>query len=415
MTLRPGWVVLASAILSAGLTGPGQTTGVSVFIDHFVRDLALSPSLVSTAYLIGTLIGAVLLPVMGRFIDSRGVRVAQIVIGLAFGIALANMSLVDGFVWLAIGFAGIRFLGQGSLSLVSTVTVQLRFRRTRGTALGILATASSGLVSLTPVVLALVIAVVGWRATWLVAAVVVVIVVVPLAVFGLGDLPRGTHSRTRSIAVKLPSRDTDGTAPHDEPHSFSRREALATPSFWMLGAINAAVGMMSTALNFHQIDLLGAVGISKTAAAALFIPQVVGSSIAGLAIGYLSDRVGTRYLPAVGMLLLIGAQLLAAAATPGFEVIAYAIVLGATGGAVRTASSILPPNWFGLRHVGSIQSAVVLFSVGASAIGPLALTLAEQALGSYSRAALVLCTVPIAALIFALGPNTGPATIEPIS
>jgi len=39
---RPGWLVLGCAILAAGLTGPGQTIGVSVFIDHFVDDLSLT-------------------------------------------------------------------------------------------------------------------------------------------------------------------------------------------------------------------------------------------------------------------------------------------------------------------------------------------------------------------------------------
>ena len=48
-------LIFLTAVLAAGLTGPGQTIGVSVFIDHFVEDLALSRPLVSTAYLIGTL------------------------------------------------------------------------------------------------------------------------------------------------------------------------------------------------------------------------------------------------------------------------------------------------------------------------------------------------------------------------
>lgn len=388
--------MLGLAIAAAGLTGPGQTIGVSVFIDHFVADLGLSRSQVSSAYLVGTLVGATLLPSVGKFIDRRGVRIAEIAIGVMFALALVNMSLVNGLVWLAIGFAGIRFLGQGSLTLVSTVTVQLRFRTTRGTALGIFTTASAGLMALVPVVLAVAIGAVGWRATWLLAAAAVALVVIPVAWWGLRDLPVGTSSRRH---VPLESDDTD---------SFDRAGAMRTASFWMLAAVTGAAGMMSTALNFHQIDLLGEAGLSETAAAALFIPQVVGSTVAGLTIGYVGDRVGTRFLPAVGMLLLLAAQLLAAVAAPGFVVIVYAVVLGATGGAVRTAAATLQPHWYGTGHVGSIQGALTLFGVGASAIGPVVLTLAEESLGSYPPALVVLCVVPAAALLFALGPNTGP-------
>lgn len=396
-------MVLAFAIIAAGLTGPGQTIGVSVFIDHLVDDLSLSRSQVSTAYLIGTLTGALLLPSVGKFIDRRGVRVAQVLIGLLFGLALVNMSFVNGLVWLTIGFAGIRFLGQGSLSLVSTVTVQLRFTRTRGTAIGIFTTASAGLMALVPVVLAVTINAVGWRAAWLVSAAVVVGVVVPIAWVGLRDLP----ARVRPVAA-LPADDELEIVGRSDTDSYQRGEAMRTGSFWLLAAISGAAGMMATALNFHQIDLLGEAGLSEKAAAALFIPQVVGSTVAGLTIGYLGDRIGTRYLPAIGMALLLSAQLLASVAAPGAIVIVYAVVLGATGGATRTASATLQPQWFGTGHIGSIQGALTLFGVGASAIGPVALTLVEQWRGSYPQAIVLLGVVPAAAMLFALGPNTGP-------
>lgn len=396
-------MVLGFAIIAAGLTGPGQTIGVSVFIDHLVDDLSLSRSQVSTAYLIGTLTGAVLLPSVGKFIDRRGVRVAQVLIGLLFGLALVNMSFVNGLAWLTIGFAGIRFLGQGSLSLVSTVTVQLRFTRTRGTAIGIFTTASAGLMALVPVVLAVTINAVGWRSAWLVSAAVVVGVVVPIAWFGLRDLP----ARVRPVAAVQPDDEIEIVGRSDTD-SYQRGEAMRTGSFWLLAAVSGAAGMMATALNFHQIDLLGEAGLSEKAAAALFIPQVVGSTVAGLTIGYLGDRIGTRYLPAIGMALLLAAQLLASVAAPGAIVIVYAVVLGATGGATRTASATLQPQWFGTGHIGSIQGALTLFGVGASAIGPVALTLVEQWRGSYPQAIVLLGVVPAAAMLFALGPNTGP-------
>jgi MFS family permease len=394
-------MVLAFAIVAAGLTGPGQTIGVSVFIDHLVDDLSLTRSEVSTAYLIGTLAGALMLPSVGKFIDRRGVRVAQVLIGLLFGLALVNMSFVNGLIWLVIGFGGIRFLGQGSLSLVSTVTVQLRFERTRGTALGIFTTASAGVMALVPVVLAVVINAVGWRNAWLVSAAAVVVIVVPIAWFGLRDLPVGTRTpATRDASVEITGRsDVD---------SFQRGEAMRTGSFWLLASVSGAAGMMVTALNFHQIDLLGEAGLSETTAAALFIPQVVGSTVAGLTIGYVGDRIGTRYLPAIGMVLLLTAQLLAAVAAPGVIVVVYAIVLGATGGATRTASATLQPHWFGTGHIGSIQGALTLFGVGASALGPVVLTLTEEWMGSYPPAIVLLCIVPAAAGLFALGPNRGP-------
>ena len=386
-----GWVVLALASLTAALTGPGQTIGVSVFIDSFVADLSLSRSEVSAAYLIGTLSGAALLPRVGKFVDNRGVRIAQVIVGVLFALALVNMSFVNGLVWLAIGFTGIRFLGQGSLSLVSTVTVALAFVRQRGLAIGIFATVTSGMMALVPVVLNVSIDGVGWRTTWLLAAAFIAVTVVPIGWFGLRSLPTGR----RTVIDEAMEVSTDD--------SYDRAEAVRSRSFWMLASVSATAGMLGTALNFHQIDLMAAAGISKTAAAALFIPQVLGSTTAGLVVGYLSDRVGTRYLPAAGMALLVIAHLMAAVIAPGAVAVLYAIVLGAMGGAVRTTTATLLPAWFGTGNLGSIQGLLTFVGVAASAIGPVALAVSEAAYGSYAPAVLTLSIVPAASLVFSLG------------
>lgn len=400
-TTDGSWVVLLVAILTSTLTGPGQTIGVSVFIDHFVEDLALTRSQVSAAYLVGTLGGAALLPRVGRFIDRKGVRLAQIIFGFLFALAVANMSMVNGLVWLAIGFLGIRFFGQGSLSLVAGVTVAVRFVRNRGTAIGIFSTASSALMATVPLVLAVVISQVGWRSAWLVAAAFVAVTVLPLAHFGLRSMPteQPADDPKESAATTGDGRDSP---PADR--SFTRSEAIRTRAFWMLAAVSGAAGMLGTALNFHQIDLLGAAGLSSAAAAALFIPQVIGSSIAGLTIGYASDRIGTRYLPAIGMALLAATHWMAAVVQPGIIVFAYAVMLGTMGGAVRTTASTLLPHWFGTGHIGAIQGSLTFFNVGASAVGPVLLAVTESGFDSYPPAVILLSAIPAAVMLFSLLP-----------
>ena len=53
-----GWRIAAFATVVLGLTGPGQTIGVSVFIDHFADDLELSKNAIAGGYAIGTLTGS---------------------------------------------------------------------------------------------------------------------------------------------------------------------------------------------------------------------------------------------------------------------------------------------------------------------------------------------------------------------
>ncbi|MFN2324109.1 MAG: MFS transporter, partial [Trueperaceae bacterium] len=65
-----GWIVLVVATVGMMMTLPGQTVGVSIFLDGIIADLSMSRSEVSTLYLIGTLAGSLVLPFVGRFVDQ---------------------------------------------------------------------------------------------------------------------------------------------------------------------------------------------------------------------------------------------------------------------------------------------------------------------------------------------------------
>ncbi len=394
-----GWRILALASITSALTGPGQTIGVSVFIDHLVADLDLTRSVVSSGYLVGTLAGATALPVVGRQIDRFGVRRAMVVIATGFALALAAMAGVQGIVTLTVGFVGIRMLGQGSLSIASTVAVQRWFERRRGFAIGVLAMVSSALMALVPVGLDLVIDAAGWRVAWLVAAAVVAGVVIPIAALGIVDRPEAVGQRPDG---DLPSGSETGGEPGlMAAPSFTRAEAVRTIPFWVLAIAAALSAMFVTALNFHQISLLGEAGLSSTAAAALFLPQVIGSTLVAVGLGALSDRFGRRGLPATAMVLLTVTLLVGSNVTPGAVVVVYAVLIGATTGAMRTTSGTLMPAWFGVAHLGSIQGLLTLVLVVGSALGPVALALAEQWLGGYDAALLAAAAVPAVAAWFA--------------
>ena len=390
-----GWRILALATIAMGLTGPGQTIGVSVFIDHFADDLDLSKNAISAGYAIGTLCGSLTLPTVGRWIDRFGVRRAMTVIAALFAVGLAYMAGVQGIVTLTIGFFFIRMLGQGSLSLVSSVTISRWFDRRRGFALGIAMTLSSALMALVPVVLSLVIDDVGWRSAWLLASGTIAVVVVPLAWFGIIDRPGAVGQYPDGE----PPADADEPA---EEWGVDRDVAIRTRAFWILALATSLASMLVTALNFHQIALLGESGFSETEAAVMFLPQVLGTFVGSPGMGLALDRLGTRYAPAVTLVMLSGSLLFAGWVSTTLGVIVYAIWLGLQSGMVRTLGAALLPAWFGTRHLGAIQGAMTFLGVLASAAGPIAFSLTESAAGSFRTSATLWALVPIIAAFFAL-------------
>jgi MFS family permease len=391
-----GWRMLGIAIIAGSLTGPGQTIGVSVFINSFIDDLGLTRDQVSFAYLIGTLLGATAMPTVGRLLDERGVRRGQLVIGALFGIALFNMSLVQNWLWLAIGFVFIRMFGQGSLSMISTVTVALWFDRLRGRAMGLLGIGVSAGIAVTPILLNSSINQFGWRRSWILAAVLVPLILLPLTWFALVDRPSAVGQEVDGgTGAGEIVRRSNGV------WGLTRRQALREPGFWLIVTISSLTSMLITGLNFHQIDLLEQSGLTTDEAARMFGPQIAGSTIAGFAMGWILDRTNGRRLPAVAMGLLAISHLLASWLSRDAFVLAYALSLGVTAGSVRVITATLMPKWFGTAHIGSLQGVLQLTGVAASSLGPLVLSVAQGRLGGYGSATLVLATLPLAALVYA--------------
>lgn len=206
-------VVASSAIILA-LTAPGQTAAISAFVDPLMSGLHVSRTLISTAYMIGTLADAAAMPLAGRCIDRFGVRRMAALIGLAFGGVLVALPAVSGIAWLTAGFAGLRMLGQGALNLTATTAVAVYIERRRGLAMGITAAVGAAGISLAPVALESLVAAHGFRAIWLIEGLVVWALVIPLALAGLPRRP-ATPGRPREPAGPADAADPEDGAEAD--------------------------------------------------------------------------------------------------------------------------------------------------------------------------------------------------------
>ena len=110
------WWVLATAMLTTVATIPGQTVGVSVFLDYILADLGASRSTVSLLYTVGTLVASFALPFVGRRIDRHGPRVAVGVIAGLFAV-FAFMGFADAWIYARDGFPFSKHLGAGLAAL----------------------------------------------------------------------------------------------------------------------------------------------------------------------------------------------------------------------------------------------------------------------------------------------------------
>jgi MFS family permease len=385
-----GWHVVAYAAIALAATGPGQTVGISLFIDPLIADLGISRSAVSTAYLIGTLAGALALPSIGRLVDRYGVRRSMAVIGGVFGAVLIGISFATSVLGLTAGFVGIRMAGQGALGLTATTAIALWFHRRRGLAAGIVSAFGALGISSTPLVLEYFLLDLGWRTAWRIEGLVIWALVIPLALLGMRDRPSdlGQHPDGPVAAGEVPP-------PQSGVHGLTRAQALRSPYFWLIASAVAMSGLLTTAVSFHQISLLTARGLTQAEAAANFVPQTVVGLVATLAAGHLMDRFAGRWMIVASMTTLSAALVWATVVGPGLSAIAYGAMLGAAGSIIRAVEAASLPRAFGTRHIGAIRGLVVSISVGGTAAGPLLFAAVFEATGSYGPVLLASALPPV--------------------
>jgi MFS family permease len=380
--------MVAVSALALAMTAPGQTAAISAFIDPMTEGLGISRSAISSAYLIGTLVGAAAMPLVGRALDRFGTRATMAAIGAVFGAVLLGLSFVSGLIGLTAGFVGVRMAGQGALGLTATTAVAVWFSRRRGLAVGLVSAVGAAGISLAPIGLEALISATSWRTAWAIEGLAVWAIVIPLALSGVRDSPADLGQRPGG-------QPPAGPEPTSPPVGATLGQAAHTAFFWVVLVGVAVAGMLGTAVAFHQIDLLGERGLSSSEAAANFLPQTAASLVSTLAVGALIDRISPRRLTAACMLALAAGLAWGVAVDPGWSAVGFGLLLGGSAGAIRTLEAGAFPRYFGTTHLGAIRGVIAAVSVGSTAFGPLAFSLVHDATGGYTAALLASAVLPL--------------------
>ncbi len=397
-----GWVILVVSALAIFVSGPGQTYSVSIFVDHIISDMGWSRTMVSGLYTAGSFTAGVVMIFMGRLLDKYGARIMMTSVCILFGFAAIWMSQVDHLLKLYAGFAFIRILGQGSLTLIPTTLIALWFVRRRGkaTAIGSLGGALSG--AAFPILIHILITNTGWRNAWLVLAFIIWLTLLLPAFLlvrrspeSVGILPDGQSSS--------PEEQVENSKPkiiHES--NLSLGEALRTRTFWLLIFAGSSQPLIGTALTFHQVSLLASKGISSVTAASVFGVIAPMQILGTFAAGFMTDRFSNRHLLTLGQGFLAATMLFTFLISSTWQAFFYGAMIGMSGGFIMTVSTVIWPNYYGRLHLGSIRGAATASMVGFAALGPLPFGWIYDLTGSYSLAILVFLVLPVSCAIAAL-------------
>jgi len=390
-----GWVILLVGALGMFMTAPGQTFGISVFLDSIIADLGITRTTASLLYALATLVASLGLPFVGRAIDSWGPRIAVVVISGLFALACGFMGLVVGPVLLFVGFVLLRCLGQGSLPMVSMHGVNLWFIRRRGLAVGLAGVGFMLSFTVLPPAFDYLIQNLGWRNAYVVLGGLVAITILPLgAIF----------FRTRPERFGL---EPDGghrpgqTSASASEQNFTLNQASRTGIFWLYVAAGFCLAMIGTAMGFHHYDILTQNGATRSVATAGFGALGIVGASANLITGALLDRLPYRLFLGIQMIMMIVSMFLMGTVTEINGVILYGIVTGVMLGSFMPVSASVYAKFFGRKHLGTIKGMTSTIGVSASALGPLVFSLGYDLMGSYVPVLIITAFFPLAVLVAA--------------
>ncbi len=412
------WVILGAGTIGVIMSAPGQTIGVSAFIDSLLEALGMSRLQLSNAYLLGTGGSALLLPLAGAAYDRWGARWVSGGVAMLLGLVLIGLSQCDRLVaavrlWfpavgrpvLAFGvitilFLALRFFGQGVIALVPRNMVMKWFLRRRGLAAAVIGVFLSLTFSCTPLVFDWLIRLCGWRGAW---GLLALIVGVGFAVFALvvyRDTPEACGLQPDGGAAAGPG--ISSGIRFEPEHNYTLREALGTSSFWIFNLGLWLFALYGTALTFHVCSVFEQAAMDRQTAMTIFPPAAVISVAGTLVGGALADRVPLKYLLMV-MLLGLGLSAIGLTGlTPACGRWSIIVGNGMAAGLFGVLMSVTWPRFYGREHLGKITGVQMATTVFGSAVGPSVFAWCLKATGGYAVAALAIVAAAVLLLVISL-------------
>lgn len=404
---RRGWKPLASAVIGKAFSfGTIPIYVVGVFTVPLGEAFGWSRAEVTFSFTVATFTSASLSPLVGWLCDRFGSRPLVVVGTIGYGLGMAIIATSSD--WLPRYYASwslATMLGVGASAIALTRFVAGWFERKRGMALGIMLMGSGLTAFAAPPFVATLIENFDWRAGYLGLSAAILLIGVPVVLWGLKDAP-GTMAPANTSGAEDAAK---GGARVRQPRGF--RLAFESRVFWLMSIAFCAAtfGIAGLISSFNPI--LRDVGYGAEQAGALTGLIGLFVMVGRLGVGYLLDKLWAPGLTFVALACgAITCGLLILPALPVWLVILAAFCLGLAAGAEWDALSYLAAREFGLESYGRVYSLLVVGVAVITAISPPIFGYAFDQTGSY-RSLLLLSVVLLVlgpALLLFLKKGRGP-------
>jgi MFS family permease len=335
--IKSEWQLLLFGFLMTFWSSPGQTFLISLFSGELRADLGLSDGEFAAVYSMATLLSAIAMIWSGALADRVDLKKLSLAIVFGLGLGCGMMSLSDGIVSLLISLFLLRQLGQGLMFIVSSTAMVRYLDEHKGKASALASMGYAVAEAVMPSMLVALLLWVGWRHSWQIAGILLILFMVPAILF----LLRGHRKRHDSYLAQIQQSSGDEVRVHHR-RQWTRSEVIRDRYFYLFAPGLMSQPLMFTGFIFHQVHLVESKGWPLIGWAALFSLYAVVSVATKLVSGVLIDRYGAiRMVPLVALPMGIGLIVLAYSDS----LAGAAVFLALTGITVGYQSTTTAPFW----------------------------------------------------------------------
>lgn len=357
--ITQSWPLLAFGFVSIFWGNFGQSFFVSWYGAPIQASLNLSAGAYGSLYSGATLASSLMIMLFGGMIDRIPLRRFAMIVATGLLLACITLSVSYNLWLLFVGFFLLRLFGQGLLPHTAQTTMARCFDNHRGKALSISASGVPVGEVILPILAVALIAALGWRNSWLVLALTVPLIYIPLVHWLLRRSP---------IAYDPPLLHQ----PHaNNKNSGGRRQMLKDYRFWLALPAVLAPPFLVTGVFIHQGFILQQKAWSPEWMASCFIAFGVAHWVSSMTAGLLVDRFSARRLLPLLMLPLAIAMFSLVWFEGHWLALLFMTLLGITIGTSSPVTGSLWAEVYGTQKLGSIRSLMTSLVMISTAISPI--------------------------------------------
>lgn len=395
------WLILVGLCLMVGLGKGALNSTAGLFLPPVAKDLGIGIGNLTLYLSISAIVTLIFLPIGGKMMAKYDIKVlltVAIILQAGAFAAFGFMKAVWGWYLFSIPLA----VGGVFITVIAgPVLINQWFKKSNGLALGIMGAAGGAIGAIAQPVVGNLIASQGWSKTYIIVGVAVMIIVIPVILLLIRKSPKDKGLLPYGAAV---TSNGGETAEDTTDKGISFAIARKSGAFYSLAVFFFLITAIAS-FSIHIPTFLGNKGYSVEFSGTVMGVSMIGVLVGALALGVLSDKLGSKNTALLAMILgIVAIAMFLFFAENGVIVTIAAGIFGFTSASIGTLAPTLASTLFGSKDYSQIYATASLGLAVASIIALPAYGYVFDFTGTYTIVLWIIAVmfvINILAILFA--------------